>query len=135
MGESLNQPSSVQDDGPMGCKLLLYGDKVGHVWLIAGTVTCASSLLKAVYSPKAFVPHAASLHQAFAHCARFPTAASRRSLGRVSVPIWPVGLSTRLPIIALVGRYPANKLTGRGPIPRRQGFPGTPMRGSRSIRY
>ena len=38
MGESLNQPSSVQEDGPMGCKLLLYGDKVGHVWLIAGTV-------------------------------------------------------------------------------------------------
>ena len=38
MDESLNQPSSVQDDGPMGCKLLLYGDKVGHVWLIAGTV-------------------------------------------------------------------------------------------------
>ena len=74
----------------------------------AGTVTFASSLLKAVYSPKAFVPHAASLHQASAHCARFPTAASRRSLGRVSVPIWPVGLSTRLPIIALVGRCPAN---------------------------
>ena len=23
MGVSLNQPSSVQDDGPMGCKLLL----------------------------------------------------------------------------------------------------------------
>ena len=100
----------------------------------AGTLEKCSPL-KAVYNPKAFVPHAASLHQAFAHCARFPTAASRRSLGRVSVPIWPVGLSTRLPIIALVGRYPANKLTGRGPIPRRQGFPGTPMRGSRSIRY
>ena len=27
------------------------------------------------------------LHQAFAHCARFPTAASRRSLDRVSVPM------------------------------------------------
>ena len=27
MDVSLNQPSSVQDDGPMGCKLLLYGDK------------------------------------------------------------------------------------------------------------
>ena len=27
MGESLNQPSSVQDDGPMGCKLLLGGGK------------------------------------------------------------------------------------------------------------
>ena len=38
MGESLNQPSSVQDDGPMGCKLLLYGDKVGVVTPIAGTV-------------------------------------------------------------------------------------------------
>ena len=37
MGESLNQPSSVQEDGPMGCKLLLRGDKVRHVWLIAGT--------------------------------------------------------------------------------------------------
>ncbi len=24
MGESLNQPIRVQDDGPMGCKLLLY---------------------------------------------------------------------------------------------------------------
>ncbi len=47
-----------------------------------------SSLLKAVYNPKAFFPHAASLHQAFAHCARFPTAASRRSLDRVSVPVW-----------------------------------------------
>ena len=28
MGGSLNQPSSVQDDGPMGCKLLLGGGKV-----------------------------------------------------------------------------------------------------------
>ena len=59
------------------------------------------------YDPKAFVPHAASLRQAFAHCGRF-TAASRRSRGRVSVPVWPVILSDRLPIIALVGRYPAN---------------------------
>ena len=38
MGESLNQPSSVQDDGPMGCKLLLYGDKVGNVFPFAGTI-------------------------------------------------------------------------------------------------
>ena len=37
MGESLNQPSSVKDDGPMGCKLLFPGDKVTHVWVIAGT--------------------------------------------------------------------------------------------------
>ena len=32
MGESLNQPSSVQDDGPMGFKLLLIGNNVPHSW-------------------------------------------------------------------------------------------------------
>ena len=68
----------------------------------------ASSMVKEVYNPKAVIPHAASLHQASAHCAIFPTAASRRSLGRVSVPVWPSALSGRLPIVALVGRYPAN---------------------------
>ena len=31
MDASLNQPSSVQDDGPMGCKLLLCGDNTLHV--------------------------------------------------------------------------------------------------------
>ena len=71
-----------------------------------------------VYNPKTFVPHAASLRQAFAHCGRFSTAASRRSLGSVSVPVWLVVLSDQLPIIALVGRYPANKLMGREPIPK-----------------
>ncbi len=47
-----------------------------------------SSPLTAVYTPKGFLPHAASLDQAFAHCPKFPTAASRRSRGRVSVPVW-----------------------------------------------
>src|SRR3954466_6266782 len=94
----------------------------------AGTVTFASSLLKEVYNPKAFVPHAASLRQAFAHCAIFPTAASRRSLGRVSVPVWPVALSGRLPVVALVGHYPTNKLIGREPIPDRKTFHQSPCR-------
>ncbi len=67
-----------------------------------------SSLLTAVYDPKAFVPHAASLRQTFVHCAIFPTAASRRSLGRVPVPVWLIILSDQLPIVALVGHYPAN---------------------------
>ena len=49
--------------------------------------------------------------------------------------MWPVGLSTRLPIAGSVGRYPADYLMGRDPIPFRQGFPGSPMRGRRSIRY
>src|SRR3569833_289631 len=87
-----------------------------------GTVTHASSLLKEVNNPKAVIPHAASLHQASAHCAIFPTAASRRSLGRVSVPVWPVALSGRLPVVALVGHHPTNKLIGREPIPDRKTF-------------
>ena len=37
-----------------------------------------------------------------------PVDASRRSLGRVSVPMWPVTLSGRLWIVALVGRYLTN---------------------------
>ena len=94
-----------------------------------------SSLLKAVYDPRAFVPHAALLRQGCPHCAKFPTAASRRSLGRISVPMWPIGLSARLPIAGTVGRHPAVYLMGRDPIPRRYGFPGNPMRGTRGIRY
>ena len=65
---------------------------------------------KAVYNPKAFVLHAALLDQACAHCPKFPTAASRRSLGRVSVPVWLVVLSDQLQIAGLVGLYPTNYL-------------------------
>ncbi len=71
---------------------------------------------KGVYDPRAFIPHAVSLDRAFAHCPRFLTAASRRSLGRISVPMWLVVLSDQLPITALVGRYPTNKLIGRSPL-------------------
>ena len=78
-----------------------------------------SSLATAVYDPKAFIPHAASLRQAFAHCARFLTAASRRSLGRVSVPVWLAILSDQLPVIGLVSRYLTNYLMGREPFLRR----------------
>lgn len=94
----------------------------------------ASSLAKEVYNPKAVIPHAASLHQASAHCAIFPTAASRRSLGRVSVPMWPYTLSGRLPVVALVGHYPTNKLIGRGLISYRQNFPPTTLKAG-PIRY
>ena len=78
-----------------------------------------SSLRTEVYNPKTFFPHAALLHQSFLHCAIFPTAASRRSLGRISVPMWPFNLSVRLLIVDLVGRYPANWLIGREPILQR----------------
>ena len=63
---------------------------------------------KVLYNPKAFFTHAALLDQAFAHCPIFPTAASRRSLGRVSVPVWRIILSDPLQIVALVGLYPTN---------------------------
>ena len=68
----------------------------------------SSSQKTKVYNPKAFFLHAALLRQGFPHCAISPTAASRRSLDRFSVPMWPFNLSVRLPIVALVGRYPSN---------------------------
>ena len=71
-------------------------------------LTAPSSPLTGLYNPKAFITHAALLRQAFAHCAIFPTAASRRSLGRVPVPVWLIVLSDQLTIVALVGRYPTN---------------------------
>ena len=67
-----------------------------------------SSLLTAVYDPKTFLPHAASLRQGFPQCAIFPTAASRRSLGRISVPMWGAVLSDPLRVVALVSRYLTN---------------------------
>ena len=79
-----------------------------------------SPLWTEVYNPRAFIPHAVLLHQGFPHCAIFPTAASRRSLGRVSVPMWPFSLSTRLPIVVLVSIYLANKLIGRELILKRK---------------
>ena len=81
-----------------------------------------SSPSTGVYNPKAFVLHAASLGQACAHCRRFSTAASRRSLGSVSVPVCRATLARPVGIAALVGRYPANKLIPRRPVPRRRSF-------------
>ena len=52
--------------------------------------------------------HAAWLRQSCLHCAIFLTAASRRSLVRVSVPVWGISLSGPLPIVALVSRYLTN---------------------------
>ena len=67
-----------------------------------------SSLPTELYNPKAFITHAAWLDQGCPHCPIFPTAASRRSLGRVSVPVWLIVLSDQLPIVALVSHYLTN---------------------------
>ena len=77
------------------------------------TVTCRaylasqdSSPLKGVYNPKTFILHAASHRQTCVHCERFSTAASRRSLGSVSVPVWLTILLDQLPVNSLGGPLP-----------------------------
>ena len=61
-----------------------------------------------VYNPKTVILHAASLHQGCPHCEKFSTAATRRCLDRVSVPVWLVVLSDQLPVKALVSHYLTN---------------------------
>ena len=75
--------------------------------------TAYSSIIKGLYNLPAFIVHAALLRQSFLHCGIFLAAASRRSLGRISVPMCPFTLSGRIPVIALVGLYLTNKLIGR----------------------
>ena len=69
-----------------------------------------------VYEPKPFIPHAASLLQGFPHCEKFSTAATRRCLDRVSVPVWLVVLSDQLQIVGLVSLYPTNYLICHRPL-------------------
>ena len=59
---------------------------LGTVSTVYSYYTIILPLTTELYEPKSFFTHAALLRQAFAHCGRFPTAASRRSLDRVSVP-------------------------------------------------
>jgi hypothetical protein len=89
---------------------------------------------KGVYTPKGVIPHAASLRQACAHCGKSLAAASRRSRGRLPVPVWLAILSDQRPVIASVGRYPADQLMGRGPLPGRP-RKGSPPRPSRRGAY
>ena len=46
-----------------------------------------------------------------------------------------VMLSHPIPVVALVGRYPTNKLIGNGPIPDRRSFARMNMRSRGVIRY
>ncbi len=77
---------------------------------------------KGDYNPKAFFLHAALLRQAFTHCGKFLTAASRRSRSRVSVPVWLIIFSNQLLIIALVSHYLTNKLIRCKLVSRRKSF-------------
>ena len=94
-----------------------------------------SSRLKAVYNPKAFFPHAAWLDQTCVHCPKFPTAASRRSLGRVSVPVWLVVLSDQLQIVGLVSLYLTNYLICHRPPLEREVPKDPPLSSTERMRY
>ena len=76
------------------CLFIIYG----HLRSIPSSDY--SSITKGLYNLPAFIVHAASLRQAFAHCGIFLAAASRRSLGRISVPMCPFTLLGRIPVIA-----------------------------------
>ncbi len=66
--------------------------------------------------------HATWLGQTCVHCPIFLTAASRRSLVRVSVPVWGTFLSEPLDIVDLVSRYLTNYLMSRMPILHHRSF-------------
>ena len=103
-GFCLTAPAGTELGSPYSCIT---------VWL------APSSYIKELYTPKGFFIHVTSLRQAFAHCGRFSTAASRRSMARVAVPFLGVALSRPLPVIALVSHYLTNKLIGRRPFLKR----------------
>ena len=68
--------------------------------------------------PEGLNLHAASLRHTCVHCGRFVTAAPRRSLGSVSVPMWLAVLSDQLRVVGLVGRYPHQLPDTKSPAPR-----------------
>ncbi len=78
--------------------------------------------LTAVYIPRDFFLHAASLRQTCVHCGIFVAAATRRCPDRVSVPMCRVTLSRPIPVVALVSRYLTNKLISHEPLPDRRSF-------------
>ncbi len=83
----------------------------------------------------AVILHAAWLGQTCVHCPIFLTAASRRSLVRVSVPVWGIILSDPLVIVALVSRYLTNKLMTRMLISNRRSFNYIKMPSYNIMRY
>ncbi len=66
--------------------------------------------MKGLYNQIVVITHVVLLDQALAHCPIFLTAASRGSLGRVSVPVWLIVLSDQLKIVGLVSLYLTNYL-------------------------
>ena len=91
-------------------------DAYSHGTLIGPHVTLIAPVQKKFKIHRTVFLHAAWLDQASAHCPIFLTAASRRSLDRVSVPVWGTSLSGPLNIVDMVCRYHTIYLMLREPI-------------------
>ena len=83
-------------------------DAYSYGTLIVSHVALIAPVQKQFTIHRTVFLHAAWLDQSSDHCPIFLTAASRRSLDRVSVPVWGTFLSEPLDIVASVGRYPAD---------------------------
>ena len=108
----------IPDNACILCITAAAGTELADAY--SSSTVRTSSLRKEVYNPQAVIPHAVLLRQAFAHCGKFPTAASRRSLDRVSVPVCLIVLSNQILIVALVSHYLTNKLISRKLLFRRK---------------
>ena len=83
-------------------------DAYSYGTLIVSHVALIAPVQKQFTIHRTVFLHAAWLDQSSDHCPIFLTAASRRSMDRVSVPLWGTFLSEPLDIVASVGRYPAD---------------------------
>ncbi len=78
-------------------------------------------VLPTTYSPRSLLlakayakrKHLGSPYHTFVHCKGSAPAAPRRARASTSVPFSRLPLSRPLPILGLVGHYPANSLIGR----------------------
>ena len=77
---------------------------------LAGTILCSCVIILfadiTFTTNSAFIGHALWLDRAFAHCPRFLTAAAKKRLGRISIPVWLAVLSDQLRIFGLVEPLP-----------------------------
>ncbi|KAL8476605.1 hypothetical protein ACS0TY_029049 [Phlomoides rotata] len=91
----------IPDNAYIICLIAAAGTELADAY--SPNIAIASSPGKEVHDPWAFYLHATLIYQAFAYCRKFPTTASRISLGRVSVPVWLIILSDQQIIISLSG--------------------------------
>uniref|UniRef100_M1E0K0 Unknow protein n=1 Tax=Solanum tuberosum TaxID=4113 RepID=M1E0K0_SOLTU len=103
----------IPDNACILCITVAVGTELADAY--SPDTIIASSQEKEVHDPWAFYLHATLLHQAFAHCGKFPVAASRRSLGHVSVPVWLI-IALPFPAVVPLPRAGSYALLTRPPL-------------------